>query len=191
MIWDLLEWVLQLNQTYLKSLTAIKSNQASNFVLACYMLSFKRSYAFAMAFLLCEILANLEFFGAFQPLGKVVGNVLTFLALCLTWSLSIKSQIKPRTNKSLAAWCCIMVSFLLYMAIDRVLNPYDKTYIYRHYENVIVCIHACIILSLYKPRAIINSMVDKFRDIISQLRSSYTMQFICYNLEQCKTFLAK
>lgn len=191
MIWEILEWVLQLNQTYLKSLTAIKSNQASNFVLICYMLSFKRSYAFAMAFLLCEILAGVEFFGVFHSVGKAVGNVLFFIALFLTWSLAISSQIKPKMNKSLAAWCCIMISFLIYMAIDRAFNPYDKTYIYRYYENVIVCIHACIILSLYKPRTVINNMVDKFRDIISQLCSSYTVQLICYNLGKYKALLAK
>lgn len=189
MIWDLLEWLHLVDQSVLLKITL--NQKTSSLIFILYLVSFKKSWRFAVAFLICEFLYLRNFFGAFDNLDGNVYAALFYLAISLTWSLAVSSQIKPKMNKSLAFWCSIMMLFLLLMAWDSWHNYDTETYIYRHYENVIVCIHACIILSLYKPRAIINSMVDKFRDLISQLRSSYTMQFICYNLEQCKTFLAK
>lgn len=189
MIWDLLEWLHLTNQSALQAV--VVARKPSNLIFILYLLSFKKSWHFAMAFLLCNIITSANFFGLLNNLEYREYGTLFYLAISLTWSLAVSSQIKPKMNKSLAFWCSIMMLFLLLMAWDSWHNYDTETYIYRHYENVIVCIHACIILSLYKPRAIINRMVDKFRDLISQLRSSYTMQFICYNLEQCKTFLAK
>lgn len=189
MIWDLLEWLQLTNQNALLKVVILKNQ--NNLIFILYLLSFKKSWHFAMAFSLCNILTSANFFGLLNNLEYREYGTLFYLAISLTWSLAVSSQIKPKMNKSLAFWCSIMMLFLLLMAWDSWHNYDTETYIYRHYENVIVCIHACIILSLYKPRAIINSMVDKFRNLISQLRSSYTVQFICYNLEQYKTFLAK
>lgn len=172
MIWDLIEWLQLTSQRDLLQVAA-RSQNSITFIL--YLLSFIKSWHFAMAFLFCEVVANVNFFGLLNNLEYREYGALFYLAISLTWSLAVSSQIKPKMNKSLAFWCSIMMLFLLLMAWDSWHNYDTETYIYRHYENVIVCIHACIILSLYKPRAIINSMVDKFRDFISQLCSSYTL----------------
>lgn len=65
MIWDLLEWLQLTNQSAL--VQAIAKNQ-NNLIFILYLLSFRKSWHFAMAFLLCEIIANVNFFGLLNNL---------------------------------------------------------------------------------------------------------------------------
>tara|TARA_R100000541_G_scaffold25915_2_gene35485 strand:+ start:1022 stop:1228 length:207 start_codon:yes stop_codon:yes gene_type:complete len=68
-----------------------------------------------------------------------------------------------------------MISFLLIMAWDSYYNAEIETFIYSSYEAIIVCIHICIILSLYDVAAALSDLVSKFRNSWLFLRSTYTV----------------
>lgn len=189
MIWDLLEWLQLANQSVLQAVAVAKKPNDLIFIL--YLLSFKKSWHFAMAFLFCVLLTDTNFFGLLNNLEYREYGTLFYLAISLTWSLAVSSQIKPKMNKSLAFWCSIMMLFLLLMAWDSWHNYDTETYIYSNYESIIVCIHAGIILSLYRPSAIINLLVDNIRRHCDRILRSYSVQFICYTVSQYKQVLAK
>lgn len=176
MIQDLLSWLQLLN---LNGTLAARS--ANNIILLAYIVSFKRSWLFALAFLLCNILTDSGFFGQFDTLSPALYGFSFYVTICFVWCVTVKSQINHTQNKSLAFWSSIMISFLLLMAWDSVANAETETYIYSNYEAIIVCIHFCIILSLYNIRASIYNLVSKLCSVISIIRSGYAMQFICYN----------
>jgi hypothetical protein len=136
-----------------------------------------------MAFLLCNLLANANFFGLLNNLEYREYGALFYLAISLTWSLAVSSQIKPKMNKSLAFWCSIMTLFLLLMAWDSWHNYDTETYIYNNYESVIMCIHLGIVLSFYRPSAAITLLADFFRRCRNRLLRNYTVQFICYTVK--------
>ena len=179
MLEDLLTWLQLLAQSDLLSLRVTRNQ--SDVVFIAYLLTFKRSWHFAMAFLLCESLSTLNFFTLFNSLSPTNYGIAFYLAICLTWSMAISSQIKPNMNKGLSFYCSIMILFLLFMAWDSWTNATIETYAYENYANIIVCIHACIIASLYKPTAIIDSLVYKFCNTCCYLLNTYTVRFICYN----------
>lgn len=176
MIQESLSWLQLLNQSEI-----LAAKNASNLVLLAYILSFKRSWRFAMAFLLCMIATDTNFLGQFDTLSPALYGFSFYVTICFVWCVTVKSQINHTQNKSLAFWSSIMISFLLLMALDSVANAETETYIYSNYEAIIVCIHFCIILSLYNIRASIYNLVSKLRSVISIIRGGYAMQFICYN----------
>lgn len=180
MIWDLLEWLQLTNQSAL--VQAIAKNQ-NNLIFILYLLSFRKSWHFAMAFLLCNLLANANFFGLLNNLEYREYGTLFYLAISLTWSMAVSSQIKPKMNKSLAFWCSIMMLLLLLMAWDSWHNYDTETYIYNNYESIIMCIHLGIVLSFYKPSAAITLLADFFRRCRDRLLRNYTVQFICYTVK--------
>ena len=176
MIQELLSWLQLLNQSEI-----LAAKNASNLVLLGYILSFKRSWRFAMAFLFCMIATDTNFLGYFDTLSPALYGFSFYVTICFVWCVTVKSQINHTQNKSLAVWSSIMISFLLLMAWDSVANAETETYIHSNYEVIIVCIHFCIILSLYNIRASIYNLVSKLRSAISIICGGYSMQFICYN----------
>ena len=181
MIWDLLEWLQLTNQNALLKVVILKNQ--NNLIFILYLLSFKKSWHFAMAFLLCNILTSANFFGLLNNLEYREYGALFYLAISLTWSLAVSSQIKPKMNKSLAFWCSIMMLFLLLMAWDSWHNYDTETYIYNNYESIIMCIHLGIVLSFYRPSAAITLLADFFRRCRDRLLRNYTVQFICYTVK--------
>lgn len=181
MIWDLLEWLHLTNQSALQAV--VVARKPSNLIFILYLLSFKKSWHFAMAFLLCNILTSANFFGLLNNLEYREYGTLFYLAISLTWSLAVSSQIKPKMNKSLAFWCSIMMLFLLLMAWDSWHNYDTETYIYNNYESIIMCIHLGIVLSFYRPSAAISLLADFFRRCRDRLLRNYTVQFICYTVK--------
>ena len=179
MLEDILSWLQLANPSALQS--PVLAVSQSNFVFLIYLLTFKRSWRFAVAFLFCEVLTNSSFFGLIPSLGEMQYAVIYYVAICLTWSMLVVSQIKHTTNNELAFMCGIMILFLLFMAWDSWANADTATYAYKNYENIIVCIHACIILSLYKPRAYIDNMVHKLLSYGCRLLDAYIMRLVCYN----------
>lgn len=180
MIWDLLEWLQLTNQSAL--VQAIAKNQ-NNLIFILYLLSFRKSWHFAAAFLFCVLLTDTNFFGLLNNLEYREYGTLFYLAISLTWSLAVSSQIKPKMNKSLAFWCSIMMLFLLLMAWDSWHNYDTETYIYNNYESIIMCIHLGIVLSFYRPSAAITLLADFFRRCRDRLLRNYTVQFICYTVK--------
>lgn len=176
MIQDLLQWLHLANLS-----AAVEARRVSDLILIAYIVSFKRSWLFAMAFVICEIFYSVNFFGQLNSLPTHLYALSYYVTICFVWCVTVKSQINHTQNKSLAFWSSIMISFLLLMAWDSVANAETETYIYSNYALIIVCIHFCIILSLYNIRAGIYNLVSKLRSAISIIRSGYAMQFICYN----------
>jgi len=170
MIEGLLQWLQLLNQNAI-----VAAPSASNFVLICYILSFKRSWLFAMAFLFCQSLTDMNFLGAFDSLPIPLYDLYYYVTICFVWCVTVKSHINHTRNKSLALSCIIMISFLLIMAWDSYYNAEIETFIYSSYEAIIVCIHICIILSLYDVAAALSDLVSKFRNSWLFLRSTYTV----------------
>lgn len=199
MIWEILQWLHLANLQNQQSL----SLNVSNILSALYICSFKRSWHFAVAFFVCEILHLNNMFGIFDEILELkeyklkitedaflmidlvaVYMLLFWLIMASVWAACIKERARQSNNKPLQAWCCIMITFLILMALDGFFNTYDETYIYTHYESIILCIHVCIVISLYKPTTIINFVVGKFRDFARVLLHNYNFDFIWYTFKQ-------
>lgn len=135
-------------------------------------------------FFVCEVLHVNDYYGVLDGLAFDVYQLLFWLIMASVWAACIKERARQSNSKSLQAWCCIMITFLTLMALDGFFNTYDETYIYTHYESIILCIHVCIVLSLYKPTAIINSMVDKFRHLTRVLLHNYNFYVVWYTFRQ-------
>jgi len=188
MLWELLEWLQLINQSALPQLVARNQN---NIVFILYLLSFKKSWRFAVAFLLCEVVANTNFMGLFNGLiGKIYG-VMFYLAICLTWCIAIGSLVKINGNKRLALSCSIMILFLLLMALDSWINANIETFIYSNYETIIVCIHVGIVVSLYGSSSPVSLLVGNIRRRCRRCVGSYSLQFIWYTANNYKTTVAQ
>lgn len=178
MLYEILEWLQLIN---LPS-QIVQNQSASNFLIVAYALTFKRSWLFAVAFLLCEILTKFQFFGFLLSFDIENRAVAHHLAVMLLWSVIVKSHVNYIKNKTLAVWCCIMILTIAAAATDRAINPYDKTYTYNNYAGIVVFVHCCIILSIYKPKTIIRNLVFELRSFGCIIFSAYSVQFICYNI---------
>ena len=165
MIEGLLSWLQLLNQS-----ATVEARSVNNIIFIIYLLSFKRSWRFAMAFLLCTFAANTGFGGVFNSLSVPLYDLSYYVTICFIWCVTVKSQINHTTNKSLALSCIIMISFLLVMAWDSYYNAETETFIYSNYEAIILSIHICIILSLYDVATAVSNLVSKLRSNGSMLR---------------------
>lgn len=189
MLWDLLEWVQLVNQNALE-LVAV-NQRASNITLLMYLVSIKRSLHFAVAFLACEAATYINYFGAFDNLNVYQYELNFYLTMCLIWCLFIGCKITPNMNRSLAVWCSIMVILMIVMAIDGGFNAHTETYLYNNYKVIVVLVHCCIILSLYRPSAFIDVLVDNLRRGCDWCSRSYSVQFICYTVAKYKQTMAQ
>ena len=99
-------------------------------------------------------------------------------------NISVFTMLQLRNNKSrsLMFWCATMILFLLLMSWDSFINADTETYIYKHYASIVMCIHVCIILSFYRPRSVINGVVDKFRGLMRIILNNYTVQYCWYTI---------
>ena len=185
MLYEILEWLHLTNQLDHQKILVL-NQRPSDLIILLYIISFKRSWLFAAAFLLCNALTATNFLGAFDGLSHDRYGMAFYLTLALVWSVTIKSHINHTKNAALAFWCSTMILLLLYMAWDSLINATIQTYAYTNYESIVVFIHVCIVLSLYKPRAIIDSLVHKLCSYGRYILNYYSVQFICYNVMQCK-----
>ena len=185
MLYEILEWLHLTNQLDHQKILVL-NQRPSDLIILLYIISFKRSWLFAAAFFACDGLVFVNFFDVFDGLSHDRYGMAFYLTLALVWSVTIKSHINHTKNASLAFWCSTMILFLLYMAWDSLINATIQTYAYTNYESIVVFIHVCIVLSLYKPRTIINSLVHKFCSYGRHILHYHSVQFICYNVMQCK-----
>lgn len=199
MITEFFLWLVQAN--LLNQVTLNLS--LSNLVSLTYIASIKRSWHFALAFFVCDSLSMSNMFGSFDKMIELkeykikiteehfvlvdlvaVYMLLFWLIMASVWAACIKERARQSNSKSLQAWCCIMITFLILMALDGFFNTYDETYIYTHYESIILCIHVCIVLSLYKPTTIIDALVDKLRNLTRILLHNYNFYVVWYTFKQ-------
>jgi len=180
MIEEFLTWLQLLSQAVQQS-QAVTNQNLSNLIFLGYLISIRKSYLFGVAFLLCETLSFVDLIPSSLP--PPIYGLTFYCAILLTWIAVTGLHIRQATNKNTLICCAIMILFLLTMAWDSYINAYTETFIWRNYENIILLIHVCLIISLYKPRSIINSMVDKLACSISFMRNNYSFLYFWYTVK--------
>lgn len=180
MIEEFLLWVHLISQAVQNQQVLVNQSQ-SNVIFIAYIITIRKSYLFGMAFLFCDISTMIELTPDNLP-SDLYG--LTFYCVTLlTWLSVAILHIRQTSNKNTLICCAIMILFLLTMAWDSYINAYIETFIWRNYENIILLIHVCIIISLYKPRAIIDNMVGKLVHTINLLRNNYARLYFWYTIK--------
>ncbi|HBF46193.1 MAG TPA: hypothetical protein DDW91_06835 [Shewanella frigidimarina] len=180
MIEDFLTWV-QLLSLAVQQNQAVTSPSQSNFIFIAYLITLRKSYLFGAAFLFCETVGMLDIIP--QSLSTPIYGLTFCCATLLSWLSVAGLHIYKTDNKDTLTACVIMILLLLIMAMDSYVNAYNETLIWRNYENIILCIHVCIILSLYQSRTIIDSMVDKFHHFVNMLRNNYACSYFWYTVK--------
>ena len=140
MITEFFLWLVQVNLKSLQNQMATNQN-LNDLITIVYLCSLKRSWHFAMAFFICDFISVGNYFGLMTSFPVDVYQLLFYFIMCAVWVACIKERARQSNSKSLQVWCCIMITFLLWMGVDRYINTYDETYIYTHYESIILCIH--------------------------------------------------
>lgn len=170
-----------LSQAVQQNLVATSQNQ-SNLVFIAYLLTIRKSYLFGMAFLLCETVAMLPLIPTSLP--TPIYGLTFYCAILLTWLTVAGLHIYQTNNKNTLIACVIMILFLLAMATDSYINAYTETFIWRNYANIIVCIHVCIIVSLYWRRFIFAGLVDKLGDLYGIFRHNVAYSYFWYTVKK-------
>jgi len=180
MIEDFLIWVELLSLAVQHS-KVVTSQNLSNVIFIAYILTIRKSYLFGMAFLLCEIVVLIDFIPS--RLSAPIYGLSFYCAYLISWLCIAGVHIRNTTNRNTLLCCAIMISFLLLMTWDSYINAYTETLTWRNYENIILFIHVCLIISLYKPRSIIDDMVDKLACAFSFLRNNYAFLYFWYTIK--------
>lgn len=188
MIWEILQ-CLGL-QSLIETAAALSLNLSSAILLA-YALTFRKTLILGASFLLSEIWGytngffSLDYliprlsensqiiFGASEFSYRALYGWSFFLGYLFIFSIASVSHILLRKKRGTSSvivnvWCVTMILFIFAMAQDSLVNEDIETYIWRNYEGIVFCIHICIILSHYKPRAIIGRITDKLNNLLSK-----------------------
>lgn len=181
MIEDFLTWLQLLSQAVQQN-QAVTSQDQSNLVFIAYLLTMRKSYLFGVAFLLCEILSFVDLVPTY--LNHPIYGLTFYCATLLTWLVVAGLHIYQTDNKNTLIACVIMILFLLAMATDSYINAYTETFIWRNYANIIVCIHVCIIVSLYWHRFIFAGLVDKLGDLYGIFRHNVAYSYFWYTVKK-------
>lgn len=151
----------------------------SNLLLIAYSIHailIKRG-CYLAAFLFADSITKLELFNS-------TGMINYWLQLALV-SVLIYFVGKRLNFKLKALFCYAIISlFMLIMAYDAYFYPKEETIIYAHYGSIIMGFHLAIISSTIN----INKIRAIYRRFFAALggiwRNSYTLRYICYNLQQ-------
>lgn len=184
MIEDFLTWLQLISQAVINQKILTAKSQSS-FLFIAYLLTIRKSYLFGAAFLVCEVVSKVDLIPL--ELTQAQFGLVFYCEILLTWIIISSLHITRTTNKDTLTACVIMILFLLIMAMDSYINAHTETFIWRNYENIILCIHVCIILSLYQSRAIIDRMVDKLHHFVSMLRNNYACSYFWYTVKNWQT----
>lgn len=191
MIEEFLSWVQLISHHANQIQQILTAKSQSNFILLAYIATLNRSYIFCAAFVFSEITTKTNVFSLAPTLNAestlddfAYHGAFIYLAICLTWTVAASLHIHRTTNKNTLIACGTMILFILIMATDSYINADTETFIWRNYENIILCIHVCIILSLYNTRAIFNGLVDKLLDLVRMLRNNYAFSYFWYTVQK-------
>lgn len=185
MIEEFLTWLQLANHLAVNQINPLTTKSLSNLAFIAYLLTIRKSYLFGAAFLFCECLSLINPLP--QDLSLPIYGLTFYCATLLTWLSVAGLHIYRTNNKNTLTACATMILFLMVMAMDSYVNAYTETLIWRSYENIILCIHVCIILSLYQSRAIIDRMVGKLHHFISMLRNNYACSYFWYTVKNWQT----
>ncbi len=181
MIEELLTWV-QLLSLAVQQGQVVTSQKISSLIFIAYVLTIRKSYLFGMAFLLCETVAIINFVPT--TLNPPIYGLVFYCAILLTWISVAGLHIRLTQNKNTLIACAIMLLFLLVMAVDSYVNAYNQTFIYIYYEDIILCIHVGIIVSLYRSNDAIDRLVGKFSHLRDILRHNVYCSYFCYTVRK-------
>jgi len=181
MIEEFLTWLQLLSQAVQQS-QAVTNQNLSNLIFLGYLISIRKSYLFGVAFLLCETLSFIDLIPS--SLSPQIYGLTFYCAILLTWITVAGLHIRQTTNKNTLICCVIMILFLLFMAWDSYINAYIETVAWRYYENIIVLIHASIIISLYRDKFIFNRLVDEFMRTCSVMRVNVYLVYFWYTVKK-------
>lgn len=150
-----------------------------SFLLLAYMVTFNRSKLYALAFLFVECAFVSSYFG-------LIGYSESYGFQLMSASASIQcilfAYILSKTNsKSQRIICGMIVTIDVLMAIGYLTSGEFALYLYNNYEGIVLCLHVCLILSLYKPKPIINAMVNGIRKLFRIVDDILFFSAIRYN----------
>lgn len=180
MIEDFLTWLQLTNLSALQNQQGLLS--LSDFVFAAYLLTVRKSYLFGMAFLCCQIIPVINLIPSSLP--PPIYGLTFYCAILLTWIAVAGLHIRQTTNKNTLICCVIMILFLLFMAWDSYINAYIETVAWRYYENIIVLIHAAIIVSLYRDKFIFDRLVGELVRTCSIMRVNVYLVYFWYTVKK-------
>lgn len=159
---------------------------SSSTLLILFFATWSRSKLYALAFLFVEVatksfiptMLSEQYFG-FQYYAVTTSLQCFLFAYCLS-----------KTNSKSQRFVCVMIITTdLLMALGYLTGGKAALYLYDNYENIVFCLHVMLILSLYKPKPILNAMADKLRDFLRTLDSVIFMRSIWYTTSIAKTRL--
>ena len=181
MIEEFLTWAHLISQAVQLNLVVVNHNQ-SNLIFLGYLLTIRKSYLFGVAFLFSDLVTMLPIIPS--SLSPQIYGLTFYCAILLTWIAVAGLHIRQTTNKNTLICCVIMILFLLFMAWDSYINAYIETVAWRYYENIIVLIHAAIIVSLYRDKFIFNRLVAEFMRTCSIMRVNVYLVYFWYTVKK-------
>ena len=181
MIEEFLTW-LQLLSLAVQQSQVVTNQKLSNIVFIAYLFTIRKSYLFGMAFLLCDSLVMTCAIPSSLP--PPIYGLTFYCAILLTWITVAGLHIRQTANKNTLICCVIMILFLLFMAWDSYINAYIETVAWRYYENIIVLIHASIIVSLYRDKFIFDRLVDELVRTCSVMRVNVYLVYFWYTVKK-------
>lgn len=181
MLEDFLTWVHLISQAVQQS-RVVTSQSLSNLIFITYLLTIRKSYLFGMAFLLCDLVSKLNLVP--MELEQPIYGLTFYCAMLLTWLMVAGLHIIQTDNRNTLIACVTMILFLLYMAWDSYINAYTETLVWRYYENIIVLIHAAIIVSLYRDKFILDRLVDEFVRVVGFIRLNVYRVYFWYTVKK-------
>lgn len=180
MIEELLSWLQLTNLSDLQD--PLLARSLSNVIFIAYIVTMRKSYLFGAAFLLSESMSVIEII-PIELTGEIYG-LAYYCIIVVAWLSIAGIHIRLSNNKNTLLCCAIMILFLLLMAWDSYVNAYNQTFIWVHYEAIILCIHVSLIVSLYNNRLIIDGLVGKLNSLFSILRSNVYLTYFCYTVRK-------
>ena len=173
-----------LQANHLSHQNPIPSVSVFLFLLTCYMVTFKRSKLYALAFLVSEIAFSTSYFWL---IGYSDYYGFQLMSLSVSMQCILFALILITTNsKSQRIICVMIVTLDVLMAIGYLVGGDAALYLYDNYENIVFCLHVMLILSLYKPKPILRAMEDKFCDFLRAVDSIIFMRAFWYTKEISK-----
>lgn len=148
-------------------------------IMIAYALTFSKSKVYFIVFMIVEISSKSGHFGlvsSYEFIGFQLHSI-TASIQCILFA-----YILSKTNsKSQRIICGMIVTIDVLMAIGYLTGGEFALYLYNNYESIVLCLHVCLILSLYKPKPIINAMVGGIRKLFRIVDDILFFSAIRYN----------
>lgn len=105
----------------------------------------------------------------YSPLYMLLNNTQFYSLLSFIYIIACLKI----TNKKVSATCCIMAIFEFTMVIDRLANAGIETWLYIHFEEITLIIHALVISSFFKWE------LERWRSVMGSI-ASYVLGVLHY-----------